>query len=162
MGEFAARLRRFSRTRRKPVAACPTHPSCRRGHVFSTYSSIAGGHTVMRRAWIGLALILALCWTVFANAGSAAQSGGELHFCLRGEPKTFNPLLVEEDSSEAIRYLTGGVLIRLNRQTQTLEPGLALSWKVSQEGRRITFHLRSGLRFSDDTPFTAEDVAYTV
>jgi hypothetical protein len=32
-----------------------------------------------------------------------ANSGGELHFCLRGEPKTFNPLLVVEDSSETIR-----------------------------------------------------------
>src|ERR1700740_1187909 len=142
MGEFAARLRRFSRTRRKPVAACPTHPSCRRGHVFSTYSSIARGHTVMPRPWIGLALILALCWTVFANAESAAQSGGELHFCLRGEPKTFNPLLVEEDASETIRYLNGWVLIRLNRQSQALEPGLAVSWKVSQDGRTIKFRLR--------------------
>src|SRR4029077_13398571 len=38
----------------------------------------------------------------------------------------------------------------------------ALSWKVSQGGRRITFRLRSGLRFSDGTPFSAEDVAYTM
>ena len=116
----------------------------------------------MRRAWICLALILALCWTVFANAESAAQSGGELHFCLRGEPKTFNPLLVEEDASETIRYLTGGVLIRLNRQSQALEPGLAVSWKVSQDGRTIKFRLRTGVRFSDGTPFTPEDVAFTM
>jgi peptide/nickel transport system substrate-binding protein len=96
------------------------------------------------------------------RAETVKHSGGELHFCLHGEPKTFNPLLVEEDASETIRYLTGGVLIRLNRQTQALERGLAISWKVSQEGRRISFHLRSGLRFSDGTPFTAEDVAYTI
>src|SRR6476660_3289380 len=91
-----------------------------------------------------------------------SQRGGELRLSLRHDPKTFNPLLVEEDSSETIRYLTGGVLIRLNRKTQALEPGLAVSWKVSQEGRRISFRLRSGLRFSDGTPFTAEDVAYTI
>ena len=53
----------------------------------------------------------------------------------------------------------GGALIRLNRQTQALEPGLASSWKVSWKGLRITSHLRSGLHFSDGTPFTAEDVA---
>ena len=117
---------------------------------------------MIRRILASLAFSILLCQPASLHAQTAAQSGGELHFCLRGEPKTFNPLLVEDDSSEAIRYLTGGVLIRLNRQTQTLEPGLALSWKVSQHGRTITFHLRSGLRFSDDTPFTAQDVAYTV
>ena len=116
----------------------------------------------MCRAWAFLAFSFVLSLPTVVRGESAGQSGGELHFCLHGEPKTFNPLLVEEDSSETIRYLTGGVLIRLNRQTQALEPGLAVSWKVSQEGRRIAFRLRSGLRFSDGTPFAAEDVAYTV
>jgi peptide/nickel transport system substrate-binding protein len=91
-----------------------------------------------------------------------AQTGSQLRFCLHSEPKTFNPLLVQEDSSEAIRYLTAGVLVRLNRQTQELQPELASSWKVSKDGRTITFALRSGLHFSDGTPFSANDVAYTV
>jgi peptide/nickel transport system substrate-binding protein len=116
----------------------------------------------MRRALVLLAFSLVVNRPTVVRAESAGQSGGELHFCLHGEPKTFNPLLVEEDSSETVRYLTGGVLIRLNRQTQALEPGLALSWKVSLDGRRIAFRLRSGLRFSDGTPFSAEDVAYTI
>jgi peptide/nickel transport system substrate-binding protein len=90
------------------------------------------------------------------------QSGGELHFCLHGEPKTFNPVLVDDEASENIRYLTGGVLIRLNRQTQALEPALATSWTVSKDGRKITFHLRPGIYFSDGTPFTSEDLAYTM
>jgi peptide/nickel transport system substrate-binding protein len=91
-----------------------------------------------------------------------AQSGPELRFCLRNEPKTFNPLLVEDDASETVRYLTGGVLVRANRQTQQLEPELAVSWKLSKDGRQITFQLRKGLFFSDGTPFSAADVAYTV
>jgi len=99
---------------------------------------------------------------VFAAAPVWAQTGGELHFCLRGEPKTFNPILVDDDASENVRYLTGGVLIRLNRQTQALEPALATSWTVSKDRRSITFHLRKGLRFSDGTPFTSEDVAFTM
>jgi peptide/nickel transport system substrate-binding protein len=95
--------------------------------------------------------------------GSAlAQGGGELKFCLRSEPKTFDPLKVDDDASGAIRYLTGGVLVRVNRQTQELEPGLAMSWKVSKDGRQISFRLRSGVSFSDGTPFSAEDVAYTI
>lgn len=91
-----------------------------------------------------------------------AQTGGELHFCLHGEPKTFNPILVEDEASENIRYLTGGVLIRLNRQSQALEPALATSWSISRDRRTITFHLRKGVYFSDATPFTSEDVAYTM
>jgi peptide/nickel transport system substrate-binding protein len=93
---------------------------------------------------------------------SAVAQGGELRFCLRTEPKTFDPLKVEDDASESIRYLTGGVLVRMNRQTQALEPELAQSWKISKDGRQITFKLRTGILFSDGTPFSAEDVAFTV
>jgi peptide/nickel transport system substrate-binding protein len=117
---------------------------------------------VTRRLCVVLVLALVLCWPCFVIAESASQSGGELHFCLHGEPKTFNPLLVEDGQSEIVRYLTGGVLIRLNRQTQALEPALATSWKATPDGRTIKFHLRTGLHFSDGTPFTSEDVAYTV
>src|SRR5438132_905062 len=91
-----------------------------------------------------------------------AQSGSELRFCLHSEPKTFNPLLAEDDSSETIRYLTGGVLIRVDRLTQNAIPELATAWKISNGGRTIIFKLRDGVRFSDNTPFSAEDVGYTV
>src|SRR5579863_1605227 len=92
----------------------------------------------------------------------AAAQTGELRFCLHAEPKTFDPLKVEDDASNTVRYLTGGVLMRMNRQTQSMEPELAQSWKVSNDGRQITLTLRSGVSFSDGTPFTAEDVAYTM
>lgn len=102
--------------------------------------------------------ILAFC----AGIVSPAAAQGQLRFCLRSEPKTFNPLNVEDDASAAIRYLTGGVLVRMNRQTQALEPGLATSWKLSKDSKQITFKLRSGISFSDGTQFSAEDVAYTI
>ena len=103
--------------------------------------------------------VLTFCLAILTG-NAAAQ--GQLRFCLRSEPKTFHPLKVEDDASVAIRYLTGGVLLRMNRQTQALEPALAVSWKVSKDSRQITFKLRSGVSFSDGTPFSAEDVAYTV
>ena len=109
------------------------------------------------RAFANIVICLGLL-----TAHVAAQAGGELKFCLRTEPKTFDPLKVEDQSSAALRYLTGGVLVRVNRQTQELEPELARSWKVSKDGRQITFRLRPGLSFSDGTPFSAGDVAYTV
>src|SRR5579871_2428589 len=98
------------------------------------------------------------CTLLMALAPLYGQYGGELRFCLQGEPKTFNPLLVEDDPSEVVRYLTGGVLIRINRSTQETEPELATAWTVDKGGRRITFHLRQGITFSDGTPFTSEDV----
>jgi peptide/nickel transport system substrate-binding protein len=108
------------------------------------------------------AIAAALLCLGFLLGHAAAQGGGELRFCLRTEPKTFDPLKVEDDASFAVRYLTGGVLVRVNRQTQQLEPELAVSWKVSKDGRGIAFRLRNGISFSDGTPFSAGDVAYTV
>ena len=117
--------------------------------------SVAKMLSVSRRAL----LVALVCLGIL---GSSAVAQGELRFCLRSEPKTFDPLKVEDDASVAVRYLTGGVLVRMNRQTQVLEPELAQSWKVSKDGKQITFKLRSGISFSDGTPFSAEDVAYTV
>jgi peptide/nickel transport system substrate-binding protein len=102
-----------------------------------------------------------VCLTLLSGM-APAQTGGELRFCLRAEPKTFDPLLVDDDSSLSIRYLTGGVLARVHRQTQDLEPELAESWKVSKDGKQITFKLRHGVTFSDGSPFSSEDVAFTM
>jgi peptide/nickel transport system substrate-binding protein len=106
--------------------------------------------------------LLLVLWACLSAVASPARWGGQLRFCLRAEPKTFDPILVADDSSETIRYLTGGVLIRVNRVTQQLQPELAVSWKVFDGGRRITFQLREEVSFSDGTPFSAADVAYTI
>ena len=111
----------------------------------------------MRRCFIAIAM---LAVSPVGPASPASPAATELRFCLRAEPKTFDPLLVDDGNSEAIRYLTGGVLIRVNRKTQQLTPELAASWNVDRQGRRITFQLRPKLKFSDGTPFSAEDVAF--
>ena len=107
-----------------------------------------------------------LCFAIFliilTSAAAFSQGGGELRFCLRSEPKTFDPLLVDDDSSLSIRYLTGGVLLRVNRHTQALEAELAESWKLSKDGKQITFKLRRGVMFSDGSSFSPEDVAFTI
>ena len=103
-----------------------------------------------------------LLWAVGGAFLLHGQWGGELRVCLHSEPRTLNPALVDDDSSETIRYLTGGVLVRVNRSNQQLEPELASSWRIENRGRTIVFQLRTGLSFSDGTPFTAEDVAHTL
>ena len=106
----------------------------------------------MRRLYLLSAIVF---WGL---ACAFAQSGGELRFCLRSEPKTFNPLLVEDEASETIRYLTGGVLVRVNRLTLKAEPELAVSWKVSEGGKRIRFKLREGLKYFEESSGIASNV----
>lgn len=111
----------------------------------------------MKRRSVALVLFLLL-----SLSAALGQAGGELRFYLHTDPKTFDPLLVADEASVSIRYLTGGVLVRANRRTQQAEPELASSWTTSRDGRSITFNLRQGVYYSDGTPFSAEDVAYTV
>jgi peptide/nickel transport system substrate-binding protein len=153
------------------VEVCALDFARRRRNVVSAFAFQAGGGGRMNNHEqnserlanpCGKVIAVAVLCLGFLLGQAGAQGGGELRFCLRNEPKTFDPLKVEDDASAAIRYLTGGVLVRVNRQTQELEPELALSWKVSKDGRQISFRLRSGVSFSDGTAFSAEDVAYTV
>src|SRR5262245_1210981 len=44
----------------------------------------------------------------------------------------------------------------------SVAPGLAESWKVSDDGLTVTYTLRDGLKWSDGQPITADDVAYTI
>ena len=43
-----------------------------------------------------------------------------------------------------------------------LEPLLAESWELAPDELTWTFHLRNGVKFSDGSPFTARDVAFTI
>jgi peptide/nickel transport system substrate-binding protein len=84
-----------------------------------------------------------------------------LRFAVHDEPKTTDPLLMADESAEAVGYLTEGVLIRVNRLTQKPEPELATSWKIAKDGTKITFQLRQGVKFPDGSAFTSEDVVKT-
>ena len=44
----------------------------------------------------------------------------------------------------------------------TIVPSLAESWEISPDGLRYVFRLRDGLRWSDGTPLTAQDVEYAI
>jgi peptide/nickel transport system substrate-binding protein len=98
------------------------------------------------------------------RVGEAAAAGksGELAWSLKTDPKSLDPDKVDNQAAEMVRYLTGGVLLRLNRHTLQIEPALASSWTISRDGLLVTFHLRPGLRFSDGSPLGASAVAASV
>jgi peptide/nickel transport system substrate-binding protein len=104
-----------------------------------------------------------LIWlvTCAAIAAAAPRWGGELRLAISADPKTFNPLMVTEQSAGLVRYLTGGTLIRWNHATQTMDPELARTWRVAANGREIRFELREDARFSDGSRVTAADVVFT-
>ncbi|MEI7632734.1 MAG: ABC transporter substrate-binding protein [bacterium] len=51
-------------------------------------------------------------------------------------------------------------LARWNSDLTDIVPGLAQSWEFSPDGKRITFQLRKGIRWSDGEPFTSRDLAF--
>ena len=155
MGQPASRTRKLPCGTRQPLDACSRGSAGSGRELLSLSLSLSGVFVVIHRVCLLLLLVSLLV------PGAIAQSGGELSFTLGAEPKTFNPLLVADEPSETIRYLTAGVLIRVNRKTQEPEPELATSWRISDGGRKIRLVLRKNVRFSDGKPFTADDVAFT-
>ncbi|MCW5983403.1 MAG: hypothetical protein KIT09_35250 [Bryobacteraceae bacterium] len=111
------------------------------------------------RARVAAAVFLAFAAVLPAAAQPAP--GGQLRLAIQAEPKSLDPLLAADEPSELVRHLTGGVLVRLNRQTQALEPELAVKWSAAAAGRKLRFELRQGVTFSDGSPFSARDVCHT-
>src|SRR6185369_5538436 len=90
------------------------------------------------------------------------RQGDRLVTAVISDPKTFNPMLsVDSASSEALDEVFDG-LLRLNTKTTLPEPMLATSWEHDEAGTTWTFHLRTDVKWHDGTPFTADDVAFTL
>lgn len=87
--------------------------------------------------------------------------GGYLVVGSLDNPKTFNHHIAQETSSTDITGMLHAGLTEVNPITDMVEPALAKSWEISEDGLVITFHLRQGLKWSDGEPFTADDVVFT-
>jgi len=87
--------------------------------------------------------------------------GGRLVIACYGDPKTFNPITANEQSSEEIYRHLFANLLGFDYSTQQVSPGLAATWTNSPDGLTWTFNLRKGLRWSDGQPLTADDVVFT-
>lgn len=76
-----------------------------------------------------------------------------------GDASNLIPMLSGDSSSHAIAGLVYSGLVRYNDRWE-LEGDLAESWEVSEEGKKITFHLRKNVRWHDGHPFTSADVMF--
>ncbi|HYK90313.1 MAG TPA: ABC transporter substrate-binding protein [Acidobacteriota bacterium] len=87
--------------------------------------------------------------------------GGNLVAAVNTDPATFNRMLTSILAHTIIAERLSADLVHINRATFDLEPSLAKSWEPDKTGRIYTVNLRRGVRFSDGSPFTADDVLFT-
>lgn len=101
------------------------------------------------------------------TAATAAKKGGVVRIGISQEPDTLNLPF----SAESVAGLVGGLvlepLIDVSPEGQYI-PKLAAevpttaNGGLSADGKTITYKLKKGVKWSDGTPFTSKDVAYTV
>lgn len=91
----------------------------------------------------------------------APERGGSIVGTTRTDPRSFNRLVHNVIATEIVSMLTQSKLVRINRNTQELEPMLAEEWTTSDEGRTFTLTLRDDVAWSDGVPFTSADVLFT-
>jgi len=105
--------------------------------------------------------LLAISTLLSVTPASAQKAGGTLVFIVQPEPpslasyvSTSGPIgLVAPKIYEGLfDYDNDGKIV----------PVLAESYKVSTDGKTVTFNLRKGVTWHDGEPFTSEDVKFTV
>lgn len=117
-----------------------------------------------RRPLSGPILVAALVATLVAPvlpAGAQVVSTervlrvGVLH-----DAETLNPAFPGNELDREISTLQFARLTTRSVPDLEVVPDLAQSWRVN--GQTVTYYLRSGLRWSDGRPLTADDVVYTL
>ena len=105
-----------------------------------------------------LFIILAL---LLCSANIAAQ---ETHLNIRqaGDITSLDPANLTDTTSQQIAELIYMVLLKQKPNSSELEPALAHSWEISDDGKTYTFHLRDDVYWHRGFgQVTAKDVAYS-
>ncbi|HVX32949.1 MAG TPA: ABC transporter substrate-binding protein [Solirubrobacterales bacterium] len=104
--------------------------------------------------------------TKAANAACEKEpvAGGQLVYSRQLETVTLNPREIKNGNGDifAQEMIFSGIVKNDPNGADKVVPGLAESWDVSKDGLTYTFHLRKGLKYSDGSPLTAEDVAWNL
>ncbi|HXV24723.1 MAG TPA: ABC transporter substrate-binding protein [Alphaproteobacteria bacterium] len=102
-------------------------------------------------------LALAVCITMF---GAAAMAQTTIRMATPYKATVLDPT---KSAAAGEIELFGQLYARLLRRSADgkLEPGLAESWEVSDDGKKFVFRLREA-KFSDGSPLTAADVAFSL
>ena len=125
----------------------------------------------MRSGWqrmllltMGVVLIVGgVMQTAFAQEASPSEDGEDVVFTwgTSGEPSSLNPMSGYL-ALDFYFWTASYHLLTDFDQNLGAEPGLAESIDVSDDGMTFTYHLRDDIVWSDGTPLTADDVAFTL
>lgn len=122
----------------------------------------------MNKWWKGIVIAVTVCLIAIglnacnpsANIFRQAEArGSQIVLSTLGDFKTFNYAFNGEFPNMFLFTYEG--LIGVNPETNEVEPGLAESWEVSEDKKRITFTMREGLKWSDGQPLTVDDVVFS-
>jgi peptide/nickel transport system substrate-binding protein len=106
--------------------------------------------------------ILVACTLVLLGAAGPALAMDSLTLGLQLEPPNLDPTSGAAVATDDVVYanIFEG-LVHLD-PAGTVKPLLATWWEVAPDGLTYTFHLRSGVRFQDGTPFDAGIVKFSL
>lgn len=98
---------------------------------------------------------------VLMTAAPAMGAGKSLVVGLASDALFMDPHMQNETITNAITtHIYDALLIPTG--DGDVAPRLAESWELAPDQLTWTFHLRKGVKFSDGTPFTAEDVIFSL
>ena len=103
----------------------------------------------------GTALALSLGLPAAAQTPPGVLIVGQI-----AEPKALDPAAVTAVNDFRILMNVYDGLVRYKSGTLEVEPALATSWEISEDGTEYTFALREGVSFHDGSPFDAEAVVF--
>jgi peptide/nickel transport system substrate-binding protein len=99
-----------------------------------------------------------------ATAHVAAQTptkGGTLTVGFSADTKTLDPTHSVQFSERQVLYLVFNTLVKYGTDF-AIQPELAQSWEIRNDGKQVLFKLRPGVRFHDGTPFDANAVKWNI
>lgn len=106
-----------------------------------------------------LALSLAGCGGGSSTSGSSTSSSNILKYGLSGIEGNFSPFISSNTYDSYVCSLIFEPLVTVDASGEYV-PYLA-DWELSDDKLTYTFTLKDGIKFSDGTNMTAEDVAYS-
>ncbi|MGB3828271.1 MAG: ABC transporter substrate-binding protein [Ornithinimicrobium sp.] len=116
-----------------------------------------------------LATVLAACApSAPESAGDGASTGAEgtasdatLRIATTTDVVNFNPLMGNSRTDSWVTDLMYPRLLTIN-EDGSKEPYLATEWGYSEDGMAAFYEIRDDFQWSDGTPVTAKDVAYSI
>ena len=100
--------------------------------------------------------------TKFAEVPADVDTEQIITYGQGADPRGLDPALIDDgESSKPICQMYEGLLKYGDSNTE-VEPCLAESWEISDDGLTYTFKLRQGVKFHDGTDFNAEAVKYNI